>query len=324
MGSALTRLQAGGFSIGIEAPLDNDWTPLGEQARHAARRLPGEPDLQRHAELARLADRLGFRALWVRDVPVYDPAFGDAAQVFEVFSYLGYLAGITEHILLGTGAVVLPIREPLLTLKSARSVQRLSGDRLLLGVASGDRPVEYPLFGRDFDSRGSRFREHIALLREGAAAHLPQGLDVLPADGPALPLFVAGLAQQQPAWIGQHMDGCLAYPGTPQDHVQRVAAWRAVAGNKPYASFIHLDLVADADAPLQRWRCGLRGGRNALLAELHAMRAAGVDHIGLQFRRNERPLAETFHEIAEYVLPHFPAHAGAAAPHAPLAAPATA
>lgn len=44
MGNALTRLQAGGFSIGIEAPLDNDWTPLGEQARHAARRLPGEPD----------------------------------------------------------------------------------------------------------------------------------------------------------------------------------------------------------------------------------------------------------------------------------------
>ena len=313
MGSAMTRLQAGGFSIGIEAPLDNDWTPLGEQARRAARRLPGEPDLQRHAELARLADRLGFRALWVRDVPVYDPAFGDAAQVFEVFSYLGYLAGITNDILLGTGAVVLPIREPLLTLKSARSVQRLSGDRLLLGVASGDRPVEYPLFSRDFDTRGSRFREQIALLREGAASHLPQGLDVLPADGPALPLFVAGLAQQQPAWIGQHMDGCLAYPGTPQDHAQRVAAWRAVAGNKPYASFIHLDLVADADAPLQRWRFGLRGGRNALLAELHAMQAAGVDHIGLQFRRNERPLAETFHEIAEYVLPHFPAHARAAA-----------
>ncbi|HDX0915256.1 TPA: LLM class flavin-dependent oxidoreductase, partial [Stenotrophomonas maltophilia] len=111
----------------------------------------------------------------------------------------------------------------------------------------------------------------------------------------------------------QHMDGCLAYPGAPQDHAQRVAAWRAVAGNKPYASFIHLDLVDDADAPLQRWRFGLRGGRNALLAELHAMQLAGVDHIGLQFRRNERPLAETFHEIAEYVLPHFPAHASAAA-----------
>ncbi|SLM23177.1 TIGR03571 family LLM class oxidoreductase [Stenotrophomonas indicatrix] len=309
MATALTRLQAGGFSIGIEAPLDNDWTPLGEQARRIACRLPGEPDLQQHADLARLADRLGFRALWVRDVPVYDPAFGDAAQVFEVFTYLGYLAGITEEILLGTGAVVLPIREPLLTLKSARSVQQLSGDRLLLGVASGDRPVEYPLFGRDFDNRGARFREQIGLLREGTAARLPQGLEVLPADGRALPLLVAGLAQQQPAWIGAHMDGCLAYPGTPQEHAHRVAAWRAVAGTKPYASFIHLDLLERADAPLQRWRFGLRGGRNALLAELQAMQAAGVDHIGLQFRRNERPLADTFHEIAECVLPQFAAHA---------------
>ena len=71
----------------------------------------------------------------MRDVPLYDPSFGDAAQVFEVFSYLGYLAGVTQNILLGTAAVVLPIREPLLTLKSAATVQRLSGNRLLLGVA---------------------------------------------------------------------------------------------------------------------------------------------------------------------------------------------
>lgn len=309
IGSALTRLQEGGFSIGIEAPLDNDWTPRGEHARRVSRRLPGEPDLQRHADLARLADRLGFRALWVRDVPVYDPAFGDAAQVFEVFTYLGYLAGITERILLGTAAVVLPIREPLLTLKSAHSVQRLSGERLLLGVASGDRPLEYPLFGRDFETRGARFREQIALMRDGAAAHLLQGLQMLPAARSPLPLLVAGLAQQQPAWIGQHLDGCLAYPGTPQEHAHRVAAWRAVAGNRPYASFIHLDLLEHADAPLQRWRFGLRGGRNALLTELRAMQAVGVDHIGLQFRRNERPLADTFHEIAEYVLPQFAAHA---------------
>ena len=69
MTASLARLTEGGFSIGIEAPLDNDWTPAGDQARRQAGRLPGEPDLRRHAELARLADRLGFRALWVRDVP---------------------------------------------------------------------------------------------------------------------------------------------------------------------------------------------------------------------------------------------------------------
>lgn len=305
MDAPLSRLTAGGFSVGIEAPLDNDWTQDGELARRRAGRLPGEPDLQRHAELARLADRLGFRALWVRDVPLYDPAFGDAAQVFEVFSYLGYLAGITRDLLLGTAAVVLPIREPLLTLKSAATVQRLTGDRLLLGVASGDRPVEYPLFGRDFAGRGANFRTQVALLREGGPSQLPSGLTVLPQPRSPLPLLVAGLAQQSPAWIGEHMDGCLAYPGTPDDHLRRVAAWRTVAGAKPYASFIHLDLTERHDEPLQRLRFGLRGGRDALISELSAMRAAGVDHVGLHFRRNQRPLDETFHEIAEYVLPHF-------------------
>lgn len=241
MDNALSSLTAGGFSIGLEAPLDNDWTAAGEQARRQAGRLPGEPDLQRHADLAVLADRLGFRALWVRDVPLYDPAFGDAGQVFEIFTYLGYLAGVTRDILLGTAAVVLPLREPLLTLKSAASVQRLSGNRLLLGVASGDRPVEYPLFGRDFPNRGAAFREQVALLRQGARGSLPDGLDVLPR-APAPPLLVAGLAQQTPAWIGAHMDACLAYPGAPDDHARRSAAWRQVAGDKPYASFIHLDL----------------------------------------------------------------------------------
>ncbi|SQI33735.1 luciferase-type oxidoreductase, BA3436 family [Providencia alcalifaciens] len=55
--------------------------------------------------------------LGVRDVPFYDPNFGDAAQVFEPFSYLGYLAGITENILLGTAAIVLPLRQPWLVRK---------------------------------------------------------------------------------------------------------------------------------------------------------------------------------------------------------------
>lgn len=305
MTTALDKLTAGGFSIGLEAPLDHDWTAAGEASRRQAGRLPGEPDLQRHADLARLADRLGFRALWVRDVPVYDPAFGDAAQVFEIFSYLGYLSGITRDILLGTAAVVLPLREPLLTLKSASTIQHLSGDRLLLGVASGDRPVEYPLFGRDFAARGAAFREQADLLRDNARRHLPPGLAMLPRPPAALPLLVAGLAQQTPDWIGANMDGCLAYPGTPEDHLRRAAAWRSVAGAKPYISFIHLDLADDPDAPLRRFRFGAQAGRHALAEELRALRAAGVQHIGLHLRRNARPLDETLHEIAQEVLPHF-------------------
>lgn len=304
MSSALETLTSGGFSIGVELPLDNDWSPAGQAARQRDGRLPGEPDLSAHRALAQLADRAGFRALWVRDVPLYDPQFGDAAQVFEAFSYLGYLAGITERILLGTAAIVLPLRDPYLTLKSATTIDQLSNGRLLLGVASGDRPVEYPIFGRDFDNRRQNFREQVALLRNGGA-DLPSGIALLPRPTGPLPLLVAGLAQQTPSWVGQHMDGWLAYPGTPQDHVRRSALWREVAGDKPYISFIHLDLLADPDAPMQRHRFGGAVGRHGLIEELHAMREAGVRHVGLHFRRSQRPVSDAMEEIAAYVLPHF-------------------
>jgi alkanesulfonate monooxygenase SsuD/methylene tetrahydromethanopterin reductase-like flavin-dependent oxidoreductase (luciferase family) len=337
MASALDKLKQGGFSVGLELPLDNDWSMAGRMANRASGRVPGEPDMQRHAELARLADRLGYRALWVRDVPLYDPSFGDAAQVFEAFTYLGYLAGVTRNILLGTAAVVLPLREPVLTLKSAASVDQLSGGRLLLGVASGDRPVEYPVFGRDFDTRSAAFREQVAMVRDWGAAALPPGVALLPrplqtlgeapraGGGPAgaagqavrpglpglpggagLPLLVAGLAQQTPEWVGAHMDGCLAYPGMPHDHLRRAAAWRAVAGpDKPYISFFHLDLAEDPDAPMRYHRFGGRVGRKGLALELEALQAAGAQHIGLHLRQNQRPVAEAMQEIAEFVLPQF-------------------
>ena len=315
MTTSLQRLVAtngSGPSIGLELPLDNDWSPAGDTARRTAGRPFGVPDIAQHARLAKLADKLGFRALWSRDVPLYDPAFGDAAQVFEVFSYLGYLAGVTERILLGTAAVVLPLREPVLTLKSAATVDHLSSGRLMLGVASGDRPVEYPIFDRDYASRGERFREQVAMVRDWGAASLPEGIELLPRPQQnPLPLLVAGLAQQTPDWIGTHMDGCLAYPGTPEDHARRSAQWRALAGeHKPYVSFIHLDLADDADAPLERYRFGGRMGRNALVAELAALHAAGVQHVGLHLRRNRRPIAETMEEIAQFVLPVFHAEAG--------------
>ncbi len=304
--SALQKLTAGGFSIGLELPLDNDWSPAGELRRRESGRQPGEPDMSGHATLARLADRLGFRALWLRDVPLYDPQFGDAAQVFETFSYLGYLAGVTDQILLGTAAVVLPLREPMLTMKSAATVDRLSDGRLLLGVASGDRPIEYPIFGRDFEERGRAFRAQIDLLRDWGKTVLPPGVRLLPPPRQQkLPLLVAGLAQQSPEWVGQHLDGWLAYPGTPEDHLRRSAFWRSVAGDKPYISFIHLDLLDAPDAPAQRHRFGLAVGRHGLIAELRAMRDAGVQHIGLQLRHSRRPVAQALEEIAAYVLPAF-------------------
>ena len=287
------------FSVGVELPLDNDWAHFD-----ATKGMPfGVPDMTEHHSRIQLADKLGFKAAWVRDVPVYDPSFGDAAQVFETFTYLGYLAGITDNILLGTAAVVLPLRQPWLVKKAAATVQQLSNDRLILGVASGDRPVEYPLFDVDFDSRGEQFRQSLEIVMHGENSLKP-GMSLLPRSTTP-PLYVAGLAQQSPQWVGENMDGWLAYPGTPNEHVKRVELWRNVAGNKPYVSFIHLNLVEDDEAPIKRHRFGVETGVNGLIKELNAMKEAGVDHIGLHFRRNTQPVEVAMQRIADNVLPHF-------------------
>ncbi|MBS9856991.1 TIGR03571 family LLM class oxidoreductase [Vibrio alginolyticus] len=292
------------FTIGVELPLDNDWTQEGQKKRLLQRKPFGVPDMSAHKQRIMLADKLGFNVAWVRDVPLYDPNFGDAAQIYEPFSYLGYLSSCTDNILLGTAAIVLPLRQPWLVKKAAATINELSGDRLILGVASGDRPSEYPVFNANFDSRGSAFRESVEILKDTQNDKLGNDLQLLP-EFADIPIYVAGLAQQSPQWIGENLDGWLAYPGTPDDHEHRVALWRSVAGNKPYASFIHLDLVDNPNAPVVRHHFGIQAGVNGLSDELEKMQEAGVNHIGLHFRRNSQPIDKSMEQIAQYVLPRF-------------------
>ncbi|WP_408256353.1 LLM class flavin-dependent oxidoreductase [Paraburkholderia xenovorans] len=56
------------------------------------------PTMQDHVEMAQKADNLGFAALWMRDVPFYDPSYGDVGQVFDPMVYIAYLAAYTSRI----------------------------------------------------------------------------------------------------------------------------------------------------------------------------------------------------------------------------------
>lgn len=126
----------------------------------------GIPSLNPHYDLIEQVDHLGFGAIWVRDVPLYSSNFGDAGQIFDPWSYLGAIAARTQHIALGTAAIVLPLRHPLHTAKAAASIDRLSEGRLILGVATGDRPIEFPIFDINYNDRGQTFRSAVTSMRE--------------------------------------------------------------------------------------------------------------------------------------------------------------
>ncbi len=290
---------------------------------------PGRPapTMEGHVQTAQRAEALGFGALWMRDVPLHDRAYGDVAQVFEPMVYIGYLAAATKRIALGTTGIVLPTHEPMYLAKQATSLDQLSGGRMMLGLSSGDRQSDYPMLGINYDTRGERYRDAYGVLRTLTEQRFPSfrsarfegsagTLDLVPKPlYGRVPAIAVGTAQQSMAWIAEHMDGLLTGAVSPERLPQLAQEWTEhVAQSNPEQVFKPLglggyfDLSADPNEPFQRIRGGFRAGRNGLSAYLDQARAAGVSHVALNPKVSRQTYSEILDELAEFVLPQYPSH----------------
>ena len=88
------------------------------------------------------------------DCPVPDP-----------LDLLSYLAAHTGRLGLATGVLVLPNHHPVVLAKRAATVDALSGGRLRLCVGVGWLREEIEACGAEFESRGRRADEQLAVLR---------------------------------------------------------------------------------------------------------------------------------------------------------------
>ena len=257
-----TTFQNGRLTIGLVVPL----------ARYG---LGPVPDLEGHLDRIQQAEQLGFRAVWLRDVPFNVPSFGDAGQLFDPFSYLGYLAAKTTDIALGVASIVLPLRHPAHVAKAAATADVLSAGRLILGIASGDRPEEYPAMNHDFETRDEAFRDSFDYIRAmGTAAPqiknrfgaVASPIDMLPKPtGSKVPLMITGSSRQSPDWIARNGDGWITYPrpGGAQDLVLR--DWRARVdalglAPKPVLQPLYIDVSNNPDEPPSPIHLGFRSG----------------------------------------------------------------
>lgn len=287
--------------------------------------FPGHfPSMEDQVERVRQAEALGFAAVWLRDIPLFDPNFGDVGQVYDPFVYLGYLAGQTREIALGTGAIVLPIRNPLHIAKQATSVDQLSGGRFLMGVASGDRPVEFPAFGTNVEIRGELFREHLAIIRDAQRSSFKSlrwvggtlsGADLIPkAVTEEVPILVTGSSRQSLEWIAGNAHGWITYPRPPAQQKTLIDSWRGHVHSqdggtfKPFVQSLYLDLTEQPDTPPQPIHLGLRMGRDHLIAYLELLQGMGVNHMPFNLRFGSRPVPAVLEELQRHVLPLFPPH----------------
>lgn len=268
--------------------------------------------------IARHADKLGFDALWVRDVPINSESYPDPLGHADPWVFLGGLAAATSNIALATGAIVLPLRHPLHIAKAALSVAALSKGRFVLGLGSGDRPTEYEVFGRDIENRKALFQTHW----ERLAAALRPYQEVTDDDGrvrsefairPALqhaniPMVAVGSSSQSLEWIARHAVGWVTYYRPLSVQRDRLALWHN-AQTKVTADFLGfgqsmvLELLDKPDAPYEEINLGGKTGRQELIGALSAMREAGIHHVAFNLTSEGRPPCEIMEEIAQDVMP---------------------
>ncbi|MGH7082035.1 MAG: LLM class flavin-dependent oxidoreductase, partial [Acetobacteraceae bacterium] len=125
-------------------------------------RYPELPDPRALVEYGVWVEQLGFESLWVWDHILLgtDPHF----PIVDSLTMLTAVAARTSRLRLGTGILVLPLRNPLLLAKQLATLDLLAEGRLVLGMASGWYKREFDAVGVPFESRGKIMDRNLEIM----------------------------------------------------------------------------------------------------------------------------------------------------------------
>jgi probable F420-dependent oxidoreductase len=132
--------------------------------------------------VAQAADQLGFESLWMPEHLVFPQemagspfavAQGSASHppvppdtpLFDVFTYLAFLAGQTSRIRLGTSVYLMGLRHPFVAARAIQTLDIVSGGRAEIGIGAGWLRSEWTAAGLDPASRGRRLDETLAVCK---------------------------------------------------------------------------------------------------------------------------------------------------------------
>lgn len=122
-----------------------------------------EASKEKLLEGSKLAEKMGFDSVWVRDHLVFEP-HGEMEKpnrtFYDALTTLTAIGAVTEKIELGTGSLI-PFRHPLVTALMAGTMTQLVGPRLILGFGAGT-------FDHEFEAVGMGHLDRVELVRSNA------------------------------------------------------------------------------------------------------------------------------------------------------------
>jgi len=169
--------------------------------------------------LVQEAERLGFDSVWVAE------AWGT-----DAVSVLGWLAGRTERIKLGSAIMQIPGRTPANAAMTAATLDLLSGGRFLLGLGTSGPQVVEGWHGQPWGKPLGKTREYVEIVRTALRRDLVEHEGEhyrIPYDGPGatglgkplklmlrplraeIPIYLAALGPKNVALAAEIADGWL-------------------------------------------------------------------------------------------------------------------
>ena len=117
------------------------------------------------------AEQLGYESVWSAEhLVMMDPEdpllpVPPKSNLVGSIASLAFAAAKTQRISIGSGIILIALRDPIMLAKELAAVDVLSGGRLLAGFGVGFVPREFETLGIPFEERGPRTSEHIEVLR---------------------------------------------------------------------------------------------------------------------------------------------------------------